>query len=234
MWLGWGSGAPDPNICLGMNTPDPLMSPDLADLLAKLATIEHAAASELALVEERLPELRRQANARSKRRGGPDSPDAEKYKLGSILALLGFRGADDLALLGLLASGDRALHWLAEARVEHGPLPFADLVRIAIADDKRADWCRAWGEHRWKAYKKPIYDAAVTSFLESGRTGENEGWRTRDITDDQADIIQDICEAAGLPLPDLETRGEAFEWIREHGGNPAYWREPAHPLEWKD
>ncbi|MFN3727367.1 MAG: hypothetical protein ACK4SZ_13820 [Allosphingosinicella sp.] len=90
------------------------------------------------------------------------------------------------------------------------------------------------GEYRWKAYKKPIYDAAVTSFLESGRAGDDERWRSRDITDDQADIIQDICEAAGLSLPDLPTRGEAFEWIRKRGGNPSYWHEPQQPSEWKD
>ena len=122
-----------------MTTPDPLLSPDLAGLLVRLTTIEHAAASELALVEEQLPELRRQAKARSKRRGGPGSPDAEKYKLGSVLTLLGFKGADDLVLLAFLASGDRGLKWLAEARVEHGPMSFAELVRTAIADEKRED-----------------------------------------------------------------------------------------------
>ncbi|NNM76508.1 hypothetical protein HJG53_06275 [Sphingomonas sp. ID1715] len=217
-----------------MTSAQPSISPDVASLLDRLTLLERSASSELAIIEERLPELRRQAKARSKRRRGPGSPDAEKYKLGSILALLGFRGIDDLVLLGLLASGDRGLQWLAEARVEQGPMSFADLVRTAIADEKRADWCRAWGEYRWKAYKRPIYDAAVTSFLESGRTGEAEAWRSRDITDDQADIIQDICEAADVPLPDLNTRGEAFEWIREKGGNPAYWDEPEQPPEWED
>lgn len=218
---------------LGMTTPSPLLSPDLAGLLARLKTIEHAATSELTTVEERLPELRRQAKGRSKRRGGPGSPDAEKYKLGSILTLLGFKGTDDLVLLGFLASGDRGLQWLSEARIAHGPMPFAELVRTAVAGEKRENWCRAWGEYRWKAYKKPIYDAAVTSFLESGRTGEDEDWRGYDISDDQTDIIEDICEAAKLPLPDLQSRGEAFDWIREHGGNPAYWQEPAQPLEWE-
>lgn len=217
-----------------MTSAQPSTNTDLARLLDRLATLEHAAASELAIVEERLLELRRQAKARSKRRGGLGSAAAEKYKLGSILALLGFRGVDDLVLLGLLASGDRGLQWLGEARLEHGPMPFADLVRTAITDEKRSDWCRAWGEYRWKAYKKPIYEAAVTSFIESGRAGDDEPWRNRDITDDQADIIQDICAAAGVPLPDVHTRGEAFEWIREHGGNPAYWPEPEHPPEWKE
>lgn len=234
MGVGWGSRLSAVNISLCMTSAQASMKPDLASVLAKLEALELSALSELAIIEERLPELRRQAKARAKRRGGPGSPDAEKYKLGSILALLGFSGGDDLVLLGLLASGDRGLQWLAEARVEHGPMPFADLVRTAIADEKRADWCRAWGEYRWQAYKKPIYDAAVTSFLESGRTGEDETWRTRDITDDQADIIQDICEAAKLPMPDLITRGEAFEWIREHGGNPAYRHKPEQPPEWED
>lgn len=234
MGVGWGSRLSAVNISLCMTSAQPSTDPDLASLLDRLTALEHAAASELAIVEERLPELRRQAKARSKRRGGPGSPDAEKYKLGSVLKLIGFDGSDDLALLGLLASGDRGLQWLAEARVEHGPMPFADLVRAAIAHYKRADWCRAWGDYRWKAYKKPIYDAAVTDFVENGPVGLNEPWREYDISDAQADVIEDICEAAGLPLPDIETRGEAFEWIRARGGNPAYWHEPEQPMEWED
>lgn len=234
MGLGWGSRLPAVDISLCMTNAQLSTNPDLASLLDRLTALERAATSELAVVEERLPELRRQAKARSKRRGGAGSPDAEKYKLGSILKLLGFSGSDDLSLLGVLASGDRGLQWIAEARVEHGPMPFADLVRAAIADERRANWCRAWGDYRWKAYKKPIYDAAVADFIENGPLGPNEPWRGYDITDDQADAIQDICEAARLPLPDLETRGEAFEWIRESGGNPAYWHEPVTPPEWKD
>lgn len=206
----------------------------MASLLDSLLALEHATASELALIEEKLPELRRQAQAKPKRRGGKGSVDAEKYRLGSVLTLLGFAGADDLMLLGFLAGGDRPLQWLAEARLEHGAMTFADTVKVALADPVRADWCRRWGEYRRRVYKKAAYDASVTAFVTSPKAGARKKWRRDEITPEQSDIIEDICEAAGLPLPELADRGEAFEWIYAHGGNPAYWHAPDEPEEWKE
>lgn len=206
----------------------------MADLLTSLLALENAAASELALIEEKLPELRRQAKARPKRRGGKGSADAEKYRLGSVLTLLGFAGADDLMLLGFLACGDRALQWLAEARLACGVMTFADAVKMALADPIRADWCRRWGEYRRRVYKKAAYDASVTAFVTSPESGAGKKWRRDEITPQQIDIIEDICEAAGLPLPKCADRGEAFEWIYASGGNPAYWQAPEEPEEWKD
>ncbi|MXO65959.1 hypothetical protein [Altericroceibacterium endophyticum] len=205
-----------------------------ADLLKSLLALEHAASSELAHIEEKLPELRRQARAKPRRRGGKGSVDSEKYRLGSSLTLLGFAGVDDMALLGFFACGDRALQWLAQVRLDRGPMTFAEAVSAALTDPARAEWCRSWGLYRRRLYKKAIYDASVTAFIESGRTGANEKWRGQDITADQIDIIEDICEAARLPPPTLATRGEAFQWIYEKGGNPAYWQAPELPAEWKD
>lgn len=207
---------------------------ELTTLLNRLLGLERSAASEMALIEETLPELRRQARAKPQRRGGKGSTDAEKYRLGSILTLLGFDGADDLTLLGFLACGDRALQWLAETRIEHGPMSFADAVKLALSDAVRADWCRRWGEYRRRVYKKAVYDASVTAFIESGKVGPKERWRRDEVTADQAGLIEDICETSSLPVPRLVNRGEAFEWIYAHGGNPTYWEMPAEPDEWKD
>lgn len=207
---------------------------ELAALLKRLLGLERSAISKLALLEETLPELRRQARAMAKRRGGEGSIDAEKYRFGSILILLGFGGAEDLKLLGLLACGDRALQWLAEARLQHGPMTFADAVKIVLADPVRAEWCRRWGEYRRRTYKKAVYDASVTAFIESGKAGPKEGWRRDEITPDQAGLIEDICETLSLPTPELSNRGDAFEWIYAHGGKPAYWEMPSEPDEWKD
>ena len=206
----------------------------MIELLSDLLALERAAASELALIDERLPELRRQARAKPRRRGGTGSVDGEKYKLGSILTLLGFAGADDLVLLGFFSCGDRALQWIAEARLEHGPITFAEAVKAALSDPVRTDWCREWGEYRRRSYKKAAYDASVTAFLDSGKTGPLAYWRGKDITPEQADIIEDICDTARLPMPELANRGEAFEWIYAHDGNPAYWQAPELPSEWKE
>ena len=82
---------------------------NLARLLTRLTKVEDSAKSELELVEERLPELRRQARAKPKRRGGAGSTDADKYALGSVLKRCGFSADDELPLLGFFACGDRAL-----------------------------------------------------------------------------------------------------------------------------
>lgn len=207
---------------------------ELATLLDRLIAIERSAASELAPLEETLPGFRRQARAKPKRRGGQGSADAEKYRLGSALLLLGFGGSDDIALLGFLACGDLALQWLAEARLQHGPMIFAEAIKTALADPARTEWCRRWGEHRRRIYRKAAYDASVTAFIESDKAGPKERWRRDEITTDQAGLIEDICETSSLPAPQLANRGEAFEWIRAHGGKPAYWAIPAEPDEWRE
>ncbi|MEO1968563.1 MAG: hypothetical protein ABGW87_07625 [Sphingomonadaceae bacterium] len=205
----------------------------LARILDSLRELERSAASELALIEEKLPELQRQARAKPKRRGGKGSIDAAKYQLGSVLTLCGFEGTDDLVLLGFLACGDRALQWMAEARLAFGPMTFAELVRAALADPQRTAWCRKWGEYRRKVYKKAAYDQSVTSFLESGKTGPRQRWRRAEITAEQHDIIEDICTALGRPKPTLSNRGQAFDWIFKNGGNPNFWVPPVEPNEWE-
>lgn len=211
----------------------PLDDDVLLGLLARLRPLERDARSETILAEQSLSELRRQARARPKRRGGEGSADAEKYKLGSVLVQLGFAGADDLALLGLLASGDRALQWLCEARLERGAIPFVELVSAAISKSGRLDWCREWGNYHWRLHNKRAYDAAVTSFIEAGPTGAEEGWRKHDASGDQIALIAKLCDLLDEPLPKGLTKGEAFDWIYERGGNPAHWHEPTEPAEWE-
>lgn len=220
---------------MGVMTKDAqIAAPPTADILAMLASIGGALDSDIAIVSDRLPELRRQARADPKRRGGAGSADAAKYSLGSTLTLLGLASVDPDTLTGFFARFNVTMRWMATLQHERGPLPFGELVTTALADPSRARWCRAWGVHLQWQYRKPLYDAAVSSFLASGRTGPKEKWRTLDVSDDQAALITIICRLRALPMPDFVTRGEAFEWIYEHGGNPDYWGSPAMPDDWKE
>lgn len=209
------SRAPDPT------TVDPLRRRcDLID-----ATIERKTSACMA----DLTELRRQHHALAARRGGRGSPDAQRYALGYTLAMVGAGDVSDTALLGLLAHPDRMLAWMGEVRkVGAGPA-FGDLVRAVLADEARAGWCEQWGRILHWRHRKALYDAAVQSFVDSGRAGPREPWRRKDVTDDQAALIAMLVTILGEPVPKLATRGEAFDWIRERGGNPLYWREPSLP-----
>lgn len=201
-------------------------------LRAELDALELAIADERSVVAEKLPELRRQARADPKRRGR-DGTDTIKYALGSVLVMLDCVRIDSAALIGLFANPDLMLRWMVEARQEHGPLTFAEMVAAAMADAQRYAWCKQWGICLQWRHRKNLYDASVTSFIESGRAGPREKWRRDDVSDDQADLIVRICGWLEEPLPDLSTKGEAFEWIYERGGNPTYWAEPQLPAEWR-
>lgn len=211
-----------------------LLDADMLALLSTLDALDMQVSTDIALVEDRLPELRRLAKAASSRSGGAGSRDANKYALGSVLVMLGLEHVCDTVLLGLFAHADLLLRWMAETRRSGGPQSFDTLIGRILADPERRAFCRQWGRILQWRYRKPIYDAAVTSFIESGRTGPKEKWRKHDVSDDQLALIAKLCDLLEEPLPDLRTKGEAFEWIYARAGNPEYWAEPDIPQAWSD
>lgn len=210
----------------------PLPDAELAALLSTLDALDMQINADISLAEDKLPELRRLAKAEPERRGGAGSRDANKYALGSVLVMLGFEHVGDTVLLGLFAHPDLLLRWMAEVRQSGGPQSFDALIGRLLADPDRSAFCRQWGRILQWRYRKPVYDAAVTSFIESGRTGLKEKWRKHDASDDQMSLIAKLCDLLEEPPPNLRTKGEAFDWIHERGGNPEYWAEPAIPEAW--
>lgn len=212
----------------------PFLDAELAALMSTLDALDLQVSADIALVEDKLPELRRLAKAEPHRRGGVGSRDANKYALGSVLVMLGLEHVGDTVLLGLFAHPDLMLRWMAEVRQSGGSQSFDALIGRILADPERRAFCRQWGRILQWRYRKPLYDAAVTSFIESGRTGPKEKWRKHDASDDQLALIAKLCDLLEEPLPDLRTKGSAFDWIRERGGNPEYWIQPELPDEWSN
>jgi hypothetical protein len=206
----------------------------LAAILATLDAIGAAVCSELVVVDEKIGELRRQARAEPHRRGGRGSRDARKYALGSAMIMADLEQIDPPVLSGLLAHPDLMLRWMVEARLAHGPGSFGDLVCFALADADRFYFCRQWGRIIEWRYRRALYDKTVLSFVNSGRDGPREKWRRYDVTDDQAGLISKLCDILEEPLPEILTRGEAFDWIYKRGGNPEFWAEPETPHERRD
>jgi hypothetical protein len=206
----------------------------LRSLLGELASLQEQVSAGIRIIEDKLPELRRIATAKQHRRGGAGSRDAMKYDLGSVLVMVGLEQADPKALLGLIAHPILLVRWTGEVMLATGLTSFGELVAEVLADPRRLTFCRQWGRILGWRYRKPLYDARVTSFLTSGRAGPHEPWRKKDVTDDQERLIDTLVDLLDQPRPNLVTRGEAFDWIYERGGNPEYWREPELPEEWKD
>jgi hypothetical protein len=153
-----------------------------------------------------------------------------KYRLGSAILAAGGGGLDDVALLGLLANGDMALRWLAEARRTTAGPGLMDLIARILEDPGRREWCRQWGGWFWWEHNHALYQAEVGSFLASRKADTpNAKWRSRPATSEQLYLIETISSLLGCETPADLDRGEAFDWIREKGGNPRYWAPPSRP-----
>jgi hypothetical protein len=214
-------------------TLSPSSPPSLDALLTQLETLDARITSETDIEQAKLGELRRQAKARPYRRGGAGSVDTRKYAIGGAVVMLAGE-IDATTFLGLMTQTDMMLKWMAEERLARGPQPFGTLLRAILGDPRKAEWCRRWGGLIEWANRKALYDANVRSFEASGRTGPNEPWRRHPVSDDQADLIETLCRILDKPVPSLADKGAAYEWIKDHGGNPAHWAPPPHPDSWSN
>ncbi|WP_343343444.1 hypothetical protein WJT74_07870 [Sphingomicrobium sp. XHP0239] len=201
----------------------------VADVLKRLGESQRLMEGDIEIVREGISELRRLSQAASHRRGGAGSRDAKKYELGSVLWLHGLGDLDAQTLTGLLAHPALLLRWLGQELIRDESAPVVVLVARLLSQPGRAAFLKQWGRILEWRYRKPLYDATVSSFLESGRTGPDEAWRSRDIKIEQQALMDTLADLLEIDDPQLKTRGEAFDWIYKYGGNPTYWREPPIP-----
>lgn len=194
--------------------------PLLAELLAQLEVLDARITSETEIARGKLSELRRQSRARPRRRGGVGLADTRKYAIGGAITLLTGE-IDATTLLGLLAQTDTMLKWMAQERLARGTQPFGALLAAILADRRKSEWCRSWGAVIEWCHRKVLYDAAVTRFERSGRTGMSEPWRRRPVSSDQAELVETLCRLREISPPAFADRGAAYEWIKSEGGNPS-------------
>lgn len=181
---------------------------------------------ELAEVTDQLNELERLAAAKGKRRGDrrKGGNDTQKYRLGSVFWVLmdDIDKLDDLALLGLLSSGESTLHLLNKFGREEDTDLLQPILRI-MADKNLYRLLRErGGALRWEK-NSALYFAEVEKFASSAKAqNPNAAWRKKSPTRNQIYLISEVVRCFDLSPPAICTRGEAFEWLYEHGGNPRF------------
>lgn len=60
-------------------------------------------------------------------------------------------------------------------------------------------------------------------------TDPKQSWRSETVTGPQHYIIGEIERCLSLTAPAFGNRGQAFEWIKEQGGNPRFLTPPSPP-----
>jgi hypothetical protein len=161
------------------------------------------------------------------------------YRLGSAMEAVDALDIPDDAMVGFWDS-HKVLGWLNEAARDRvllggeaeGARPI-DLFRAVLADPARRQYLIEVGVYTRFQRDLAIYRADVEAFAMS-KAAEDGAWRKRPATGRQRYLIDRILraqEALGEPVesPLPCSRGEAHDWIRQHGGNPRFWNPPAPP-----
>lgn len=179
---------------------------------------------------QELDSLIHDAQAREHRRAAFNARDASCYRLGSAFEPQGGLDLDPVALTGWLALGVTGILLLNRiilatpsdpSTVNHLKTLFRSPAGLGI---------RAWGVwSRW-CWLKSLYLQETELFLASPAGQDPKaGWRRKAPTAKQTYLIAQICTDLQKDGQTFATRGEAFDWIREQGGNPKFKVEPAKP-----
>jgi hypothetical protein len=176
-----------------------------------------------------LAEEIREAESFSFRRAARQGRDRSCYRLGGGFEPEGGLDLDDVALSGFLHLGARAVLLLAHAAVEDPSASVVELLRRIFASDE-GEVVRAWGVWRRWRWLADFYEAETAAFLKSVKGRDpKQRWRQETPTVRQEHLIREISRYLQISRPSFPTRGSAFDWIRDAGGNPRFVDAPPGP-----
>lgn len=178
-----------------------------------------------------LAELKREIHQYGERRCDKEaSRDNLIYYLGFAFAVNEALDFDSIGLTGLLSIPLEAFATILGESDEpaEGSDRLIDALRYALSQPALLEWARAKGV--WLQWKRleVVYRRGVIDFRNSDAFGR-PGWREKSITKAQHYMIGEISRILGIAEPRLATRGEAFNFIAHHGGNPRFLVEPPPP-----
>ena len=174
-----------------------------------------------------LDEQIRKAEVRAHRRAEHNLRDAKCYRLGASFEPVDALDLEPTTLAGWLASGSAGVLALVQMALRNpeGGIPdlFAQLFRSQIGGDLRKLGVHARWIHRYQIYQKEVIEFKASPAF------HKQVWRSKPPTANQFYLVEEISLAQQIEKPPLRTRGEAFVFIEEAGGNPAFWCEPEMP-----
>ncbi len=179
-----------------------------------------------------LRDLKREIHQYGKRRCDVEaSRDNLKYYLGFAFEVNSALDLDSLALTGLLSLPWEAFIAVLKEDDVREPAQVIGALRLALMRPAVLEWARTQGI--WLQWQRleAIYRQEVEDFRNSDAFRQ-PGWRRKRITRAQHYLIGEIHRILGVPVPALATRGQAYDFIAAHGGNPRFRAAPPIPAKW--
>lgn len=209
--------------------PDNHLQSSLSIAAALLASRLHDDASRLEARQGQLDDLVRDAETWLRRRAAWNARDKALYRTGAALEPYGGHLLDDIQLSGLDALGTRGVLLLVQLAAQHPELSLSRLMAALFASDHGpliAEWGR-WSRLHWLT---ALHSEETEGFLQTKAGSDPKAaWRSRHPTRRQMFLAEEMARAIGVDTPVFANRGQAFDWILRHGGNPRFWSLPPMP-----
>ena len=173
-----------------------------------------------AQLEEKLAKLSRDArNAKSRLLATTKSEQWHRMTLGWLDREAGYTGEMAPARVWLR---HQTIHDFIELLAPHAAtMPAATNIEIEVAAVRANldDWS-ARGEALLLDRAKAAYAEDLASFARWQREHPGEdGWRRKPATRAQGFLVSRTAATLGIDAPLRLTRGDAFDWLKRHGGN---------------
>lgn len=212
------------------HAPAPPVAPNrlvnAANLLASV--LDGLSVTNTARIED-LTDAIREAETYLHRRAAYNARDRACYRTGSALEPNDGHLLDDVALAGFDHLGAFGLLLLVDIARHHPSESLSGLLRI-LFDSEVGACIRAWGSWSRLTWLRQLYVNETVTFLSSKKGSDPaQGWRQDNVTLNQKHLVREIARILGIAEPKFKKRGRAFEWLKEQGGNPRFWRPPPMP-----
>lgn len=143
-----------------------------------------------------------------------------QISLGSVLTARGLIAGDARPFDGLLSIPAGQVIELLQHLTDGQPVTFDHAIRKFI-DDRRVQF---EGRGRFVEWRRACrkYRGRHDRFLAMLDVDVARRWRSLSPTSQQTRLIQRHCDLRNEAFPALATRGEAYDWLAEKGGNPSF------------
>lgn len=186
-----------------------------------------------AKADKRVGQLHRMRSEIAERRRGLVEPSHKvvvanpsdmhhKITLGGVLVNAGFRAADANALAGLLSIGAAEFaERIAEVAQQADLAPAARIITHLLDADERQ--LAALGMFNAWRDRLSFYLDDRAEWLDRDEEFQlNGAWREAPMTADQRWLIRVTCRVLAIGMPGHLLRGQAADWLEEHGANLNY------------
>lgn len=212
------------------HSPAPDASGDSIEIAARLllSALDQLDVGNEARMQE-LDQLTREASTYLHRKAAYHARDRACYRIGSALEPNGGHELDDVALAGLDHLGAFGLLLILPVALINPGESLSGLLRLLFASEVGRQ-IREWGVWSRLTWLRALYLQETVSFLLSKKGMDPaQRWRKEKPTERQKYLAREISRALNIEEPSFDLRGEAFEWLKEQGGNPRFRGPPPIP-----